>query len=891
MKIIGRLAIRNLKLNRKKSIVTVIGIILAVALIVIVSTVAVSLRESITAYVKYVDGDYHYMFMYVDDEHIVDFEQNVAIESMMRLEELGYAYLDDVKTEDKHYAKVLATDSDSMGRLGMHIVSGRYPENDNEIAIVEHFKQMSGSSVGIGDTVDLAVGTLINLESEPEAKQPTSMELAPGEEPEKKHAEYYVENAVKHTYKVVGVIARSGTIEEYTDPGYTFLTYKEEPQGRMMVFVRLKHSALGRCDRVAAGILGVDPDKYEKYRSGEGLADWKEFADRLAEAPYKVETSYDLIKVERLDVNDYYTRLILIIGAAIACIIVFTSVICIKNSFDISLSEKTRQYGSLSGIGATKKQLRKLVLTEAAYLGVVGLPLGLAAGIGMSYLMIRISNTVLRGIVPFDMAFRVSLPAVAISVVLGILTVYLSALGCARKASTISPISAMRGQADVKNGRKNYRDVKLIRRVWGVGGVIAKRSMQRNKRKYRTTVVSITICSIIFIVTAFGVGMGLKIATLAYEQYDYNLYVWFYDLKQDSPVIQEFFELSDNKKVVAYDSVDAYTDSPRYASSYEELMKYTPEFELSKREHFIPLYGISDAEFDAYAAEAGVDTENGSPVFILVDSGAFGWKTEDGKNRKGEGRILDYKPGDSIVIEYQELAEGETDRVNGRTEKVKAEITFDAVTDKRPFGLAKHQKPMIITRISDFYSIGNIKSNTAVCYMSDDAESVQNRINAYIADNGINASVQNYDRELKNTKSILSLISTVAYGLIAAIAMIGITNIVNTVNTGIELRMKEFASLKSIGMTSGEFRKMMYLETLFVGGKALIIGVPAGCLISGVIYFIAISIGGKMAFSLPLVGIALNIVIVFATMCVIMEMALKRVNVRNIIETIKNENI
>ena len=170
-------------------------------------------------------------------------------------------------------------------------------------------------------------------------------------------------------------------------------------------------------------------------------------------------------------------------------------------------------------------------------------------------------------------------------------------------------------------------------------------------------------------------------------------------------------------------------------------------------------------------------------------------------------------------------------------------------------------------------------------------QSVQNRINAYIADNGINARVQNYDRELKNTKSILSLISTVAYGLIAAIAMIGITNIVNTVNTGIELRMKEFASLKSIGMTSGEFRKMMYLETLFVGGKALIIGVPAGCLISGVIYFIEISIGDRIAFSLPLVGIALNIVIVFAIMCVIMEMALKRVNVRNIIETIKNENI
>lgn len=891
MKITGKLALRNLKLNKRRSIVTIIGITLAVALIVVVSTVAVSLRESIITYDKYVNGDYHYMFMYVDDEQIRDFEQNVAIESIMKVEELGYAYLDDVKTNDKHYAKILATDSASMGRLGLSILSGRYPENENEIVIAEHLRQMGRSSIKIGDSIELEVGTLVSLEEEPEAVEAPSMEIMPGSQPEVKLADYYVENAVSHTYKVVGIIRRNGAVEEYKDPGYTFLTYKEKPQGRMMVFVRLYCSVLGKSARIAAGILGLDPDKYEKYVNREYSEVDANYYEEIKAAPYKVITRYDLINAESLNPDDYYTRLILIIGTVIVLIILFTSVYCIKNSFDISLSEKTKQYGSLSGIGATKKQLRKCVLTEAVYMGAIGLPLGLAAGAGLSYLTIRIADKMLQGIMPFDIAYRLSLPAVAISIILGVLTVYFSALGCAKKASSIAPISAMRGHTDIKSSRRNFREAPWIKKIWGIGGVIAKRAMQRNGRKYRTTVVSIIICTIVFIVTSFGVDMGLKIVGLSYEHLDYNLYVWLYDIKQNAPEIQNFFDMSDNKQVVAIDTVNAFTSLPRYDSNYEKLMANTPDFELNREDHFIPLYGISNAEFDAYAAAIGVDTQSADPCFIMVDSGEFTWKTEDGKNRKAEGKILDYKSGDSIVIRYEGLAEGETDAVNGRMKVVKREIYLDAVTDRRPFGLEKYQNTMIITRISDFYAFVDIKSNTAVCYMADDAEKVQDAISNYIADNNIIARVQNYDSEIKKYKSIISLVSAVAYGLIAVIALIGITNIINTVTTGIELRMSEFASLKSIGMTSREFRKMMRLEALFVGGKALMIGVPAGCILSGVLYYLEITFGDMIAFSLPVTGIVLNIVIVFVTMYVIMEMAVVKVNNRNIIDTIKNENI
>lgn len=127
------------------------------------------------------------------------------------------------------------------------------------------------------------------------------------------------------------------------------------------------------------------------------------------------------------------------------------------------------------------------------------------------------------------------------------------------------------------------------------------------------------------------------------------------------------------------------------------------------------------------------------------------------------------------------------------------------------------------------------------------------------------------------------------YGFIAIVSLIGITNIFNTVTTGMELRGKEFAMLQSIGMTKKEFDKMIRLESVFYGSKALIIGVVSGTILS---YVIFISAGeSQLKYTLPLLAIVMSVIVVIILLLGIMKYSIAQIRKQNIIETIRNENI
>ena len=119
--------------------------------------------------------------------------------------------------------------------------------------------------------------------------------------------------------------------------------------------------------------------------------------------------------------------------------------------------------------------------------------------------------------------------------------------------------------------------------------------------------------------------------------------------------------------------------------------------------------------------------------------------------------------------------------------------------------------------------------------------------------------------------------------------MIGITNIFNTVTTGMELRGKEFAMLQSIGMTKREFDKMIRMESVFYGSKALIIGIVSGTVLSYIIYMAAGE--SQLRYTLPLPAIVIAVVVVIILLLGIMKYSIVQIRKQNIIETIRNENI
>ena len=153
-----------------------------------------------------------------------------------------------------------------------------------------------------------------------------------------------------------------------------------------------------------------------------------------------------------------------------------------------------------------------------------------------------------------------------------------------------------------------------------------------------------------------------------------------------------------------------------------------------------------------------------------------------------------------------------------------------------------------------------------------------------------NLDVFNINEQKEQMNAVVLIIAIFAYGFIIVISLIGITNVFNTINTNMRLRSKEFAMLKSIGMTKKEFNRMIRLESLFYGLKSLLIGVPLG-LLGGYAIFKATGNTIMLDYSFPTMAVLISIVFVFSVVWLIMKLSISKVNKQNIIETIRNDNI
>ena len=138
--------------------------------------------------------------------------------------------------------------------------------------------------------------------------------------------------------------------------------------------------------------------------------------------------------------------------------------------------------------------------------------------------------------------------------------------------------------------------------------------------------------------------------------------------------------------------------------------------------------------------------------------------------------------------------------------------------------------------------------------------------------------------------NLFTLVGIFLYGFIIVISLIGITNIFNTITTNMELRKQEFAMLKSVGMTTKEFNRMIRLESLFMGVKSLFFGIPIGIALSYIIYHFLSEESG-IPYKLPIVAIIISIAVVFILISLIMKYSMSKINKQNTIETIRNENI
>ena len=185
----------------------------------------------------------------------------------------------------------------------------------------------------------------------------------------------------------------------------------------------------------------------------------------------------------------------------------------------------------------------------------------------------------------------------------------------------------------------------------------------------------------------------------------------------------------------------------------------------------------------------------------------------------------------------------------------------------------------------------NATDSRSLYIKSSDCEKLESLIKEYLLDENINNySLFNIETEAKAQRSLITLVAIFLYGFIIVISLIGVTNIINTISTNMNLRRREFAMLKSIGMTKNEFNKMINLESIMYSTKALIIGIPLGLLGSFAIYK-AFANGSDYGFIFPWQAILIAIFVVYILVSLIMYFALRKTKSENIIDTIKDENI
>lgn len=884
MKLLNKLTLKNLRLNKVRTAVTIIGIMLSAALITVVSGMALSGRQTMIDGQTEWSGNYDVALDIIDTAKIDKIRQNRNVENAFYKERLGYARTKNADGETCNYS-VLAMSENTYGNcFKIDLIKGKFPTNSGEAVVTKSFKTQDGKDVKVGDKITLDVGVLTDKDGNVLDEEGIHNLL------QKDFNKCNIIDTVKRTYTVTGIIERPKTSELY-DPSNLSMIYTASDEKAPVEAIRTKHmnklyiaytpQSEGDYLQNTADILGFKADDMSHVISDEISPE-----DQQTSGINAYEFNSILLSMKGYGSNDATNTVIFSLAVIIIIIVMLASVFVIRNSFAISITEKTSMYGMLASVGATKRQIRRNVLFEGFILGLIGIPLGILLGLGVNAILISILNSVL-GDVLSGTSFVFVTPTIPIicAIVLSAVTIFCSSFFIALRASRIPPLIAIRGNKDIKvKNNKPYRTSKLTKKLFGVGGEIASKSLKRSRKKYRTTVISIVVSVAMFIAVSAFMDYGMTFTDHYYGNTDYSYMVSGIDANQ-AQTIEKMPEIENYLTVglqYGYVSADVPVNECGKNFLYDEpdgTKSFGAEFLEFEHDTFVKI--CRELELDYSKVKGGV----------LVYSQVTPNNGEGGNSSKPMKLFGKTAPTKFTV-------HGNDDEGNALiTGKLKVSSVFDKIPESIEYvagdgitlgeSLIIGEQGVISPQLGEHGCYITLYANTS------DHTSLTSRIESMSGTGDSESYISIYDSEeiVRQFNAVMLIVGIFVYGFIGVISLIGLTNIFNTISTNMQLRSKEFASLKSIGMTKKEFNRMIRLESLMYGIKSLIIGIPLG--IAGVFaIFSAFSNGNvPMSFVFPWKAILISIAAVFIVVWLIMKYSISKVNKQNIIETIRNDNI
>lgn len=865
MNIVNKLTIRHLKKNKRRTMVTIIGVIISVAMITAVATLSVSFLDLMKRGTIAKGGEWHVLYKNVNEEQYEGIKGDNETKTAAVSRDIGYSYLEGSQNEYKPYLFLKGFDEQGYKMFPIELSEGRLPKNEQEIVLSEAVELNGKVKYNIGDTLTLEIGKRINNHPDDGLTEFTQNDPFANQDGEVLEE---LRTTDEKTYKVVGFIKRPEW-EPTWSPGYTSLVYVDSSD----------LSATNTAD-VSVQLHKVNNALFE---NAEALA-----------AKYKLDSygfNDDLLRYYGVTDNDNLRKTLYSLTAIIMTVIIVGSVALIYNAFAISVSERARHLGMLASVGATKRQKRNSVFFEGFIIAVISIPIGILSGllgIGATFYFI---NSMIKNALGTTEELTVLVTPYSIlgAILVSVLTIFISTYLPARKASKITAIDAIRQTKDVKLTGKKVKTNKLVRKLFGIEAEIGLKNLKRNKRRYQVTVFSLVISIVLFLAVSFFTENLRKSTELSQDGIKYDIQVSMDEENIEDMALQDSILSLNN---ITYSTVikeflsSTWLDEDMIADDLkEDVALGISNLENGKYQYYVKVNSLDEAALRDYAKKVGADynqlvnpTKQGA---IVIDRIRY----EDYDQMKVRKiNALYTNVGDDLKLTEVNMETNEKYDIG--------QVEIMALTDEVPYGMAPSGLGGVNVIVSEevfdrLTAEVNIEVHKFLYLNSSKPMETQTDIEDLKAE-GID--IYNVYQAKHQEEQMITIMSVFTYGFIVLITAISIANIFNTISTSISLRKREFAMMKSVGMTPKGFNKMLNYESIFYGIKSLLYGLPISIVVMFLIYRSLMN-SFSYEFTFPWVSVISVIIAVFFIVMLAMLYSISKVKKENIIDIIKQENI
>lgn len=865
MNIFSVITARTMRQNRTRTIVTVIGVILSTAMITAVAAFGQSfwrflLKSSIAE-----NGSWYGVAEYVSDSDYKSMQNDSRVEKAAAMNILGYAKLDSLSSSTgTPYVYVKQFTADLMDMFPVRLGEGRMPENETEILIPTYLAahQDEDETIQIGDVLTLDVGErmwegerLNDYESYIGGEYAEENQLSP---------ETLV-NTRTMKFTVVGTISGSANFH-YGGAGYEVYTGAAADGGSAQyhdVYIRTY-----KVKDIENVLSSVTCDKSDRNMA---VIRW-------------LGASY----------GDNYMKVFSGLLIIVTVIIMAGSISLIYNAFSISLRERTAQFGLLASVGATKKQLRKSLRYEAFIVSGIGIPIGCISGIAGIGITLHFIG---KGISSFiagnqnGVKLEISWIAVAAAAAAAFFTVMISVWIPCRRIRKFSPIAAIRSSNDIRIQPREVKTPRLLYRLFGLEGMMADKNYRRDRKKYRSTVASLTLSIVLFTsVSVYGQYI-MQTGSFVLEMPEVQL---VYDIYSEGGTIQEKTAIVKNAEKLANENDDVTLVQPYGIAA--GLWMEIDEDDMEGSMSFAGFRGNEDGRTymnifltilpDELFEKMGGTAQDTDALPVLFPSTVSFYNAET--NRYEKITMSKVREGTDFEILERRYDEGE--------ESIHQPICRTAVQglyDKLPDGvLPVEYAAQFLTSESGYqnymqeYEAQNGIQMRLGILCENHVQTYQELVETF-KNNGLPAdSLYDQADTYEQDRQILTALSVLSYGFIILISLISVANVFNTISTNLMLRKKEFAMLRSVGMSRREFRKMMCCECMIYGLRSIVCGVILSLLASLAIFSV-IANGADTEYIIPWQYLAVAVLSVFLVVSITMIYTMRRIRRENIIEELK----